>query len=146
MKWHVLILAATCYWLYTRHYTPLRLIPVCLILIAGLTSFVICLPEGSQSQCEKLIFCRRISSGVIAIGLHYITMIHSTSVHRSRLNKVFISCCIRQIFYRNMQRHTADCSLYCQGSGRRYMGIAMHNLKLCFRSSDSLSREINNLF
>lgn len=85
--------------LYTRHYTLPRLISVCLILIAGLTSFVICLPKGGPSRCEKSIFCRRISGGVIAIGVHYIIMIHSASAHQSRLNKFFISCCIRLIFH-----------------------------------------------
>ncbi len=112
----------SCCNLYTRHYTVLRLISVCLILIAGLTSFVICLPEGSPSQCEKLIFCRRISSGVIAIGMHYITVIHSASAHQSRLNKFFISCCVRLIFCIGIHRHTADESLLSKQWATR-MGI-----------------------
>lgn len=90
-----------CHRPYARHYALLRLISVRLIPVAGLTSFVICLPEGSRSQCEKLIFCRRISGGAIAIGVHYITIVHSTSAHQSRINKFFISCCISPIFLQN---------------------------------------------
>lgn len=113
-----------------RWCSPLRLTPAYLIPAAASTGFVIRLPEGSRSRCEKLISCRRISAGAAAIGVRDATTVPCASAHQSGINKFFIGCCIRPNILQNMHGRAGE--RHCQGSGRWILEIAMNNLEQCF--------------